>query len=527
MRRYQKKGVPKVALIRGPVVSAEGALNNEATPAIGLAYVAGFARDQGYQVEIFDAVAEGLDVVNPFPGRRGIVTLGLTIEELVSRVPRDIDVVGVSGMFSGEWPVVRTLIERVRQHLPDALVVAGGEHATALSEFTLHDCSALDLVVKGEGEVTFLGVLEAYRNDRNFADVGGICFLNDNGEFIDNGGLPRMRQIDKIPRPYWPEGYMEKFWNNGKSFGVQTARDMPMLASRGCPYQCTFCSSPSMWTTRYVLRDVDDLIAEIKEYKDRYDITAIQFYDLTAVTKKRWIVEFCERLKSEGLDLKWSLPSGTRSEALDSETLSLMRETNCNYLVYAPESGAPETLNLVQKRITLESITASIRTAKQVGLVLRANLIIGFPHERRRHVYQTIWYGLKLAAIGVDEVPVFIFSAYPGSQIFKDLHAKGQVHLDDSYFYGLQTLNSKFNALNPTTYNPHIPAAELAIYRTAFMLANYLVGYVRYPSRIFRTLRNTFGKGTAHQSMTVLEHRIKDAMARKKVRKRMESESFR
>lgn len=519
MRKYLKSGFPKVALVRGPVVSAEGALNNEATPAIGLAYIAGYIKSHGYDVEIVDAVAENLDSVTPFPERDGIVTLGLTIDELIDRLPDDVDAVGVSGMFSGEWPVVRRLIENLRRRYPDALLVAGGEHATALPEFVLRNCPALDLVVKGEGEATFFEVLEAFREGRDIGTVGGVCFLSDDGEFFDNGGLPRLRTIDTMPRPYWPAGYMENFWDNGKSFGVQTARDMPMLASRGCPYQCTFCSSPSMWTTRYVLRDIDDLLAEIREYQERYDITAIQFYDLTAVTKKRWIVEFCEKMKAEGMNLKWSLPSGTRSEALDAETLGLMQETNCNYLVYAPESGSSETLDMVQKRITLDSITESIRTAKKTGLVLRANLIIGFPHERRRHIYQTLWYGLTLAAIGVDEVPVFIFSAYPGSRIFKDLHAAGEVDLNDDYFYGLQTLNSKFNAFNPKTYNPHVPAIELAFYRTVFMLANYLVGYIRFPSRIARTLKNTFGKNAGHQSMTVLEHRIKDAMARKKAKK--------
>lgn len=515
MRKFGKGGYPKVALVRGPVVSAEGALNNEATPAIGLAYVAGTARSFGYAVEIIDAIAEGLDLVNGLDWCPGFVTLGLSPEETVARVPADADVIGVSGMFSGEWPVVRTIINALRARCPDALIVAGGEHATALPEFVLRDCPALDLVVKGEGETTFLSVLDAYRQGEDMGAIGGICFLDGAGAFFDNGGLPRVRQLEKIPRPYWPDGYMEKFWEHGKSFGVQTARDMPMLASRGCPYQCTFCSSPSMWTTRYILRDVDDLLEEINEYRRKYDITAIQFYDLTAITKKRWILDFCQKLKSQNINLKWSLPSGTRSEALDHETLTLMRETNCNYLVYAPESGAPDTLKAIQKRITLDEITASMRIAKEVGLILRANLIIGFPGEGRREIYQTLCYGLRLAAMGIDEVPIFIYSAYPGSQLFRDLLAAGKVSLDDAYFFGLTALNSKFNTLKPKTYNDAVPAVELAIYRSVFMLSNYLLGYLLFPSRILRTLRNLRGQEGA-QAMTVLEHRIKDAKMRKR-----------
>ena len=519
MRSYSKSGMPKVALVRGPIISAEGSFNNEATPAIGLAYVAGSVRSLGYDVAIIDAIAEGLNQSRPLPLRPGFMTLGLTIDELVARVPDDTDVIGVSGMFSGEWPAVRAIINGIRARLPDALIVAGGEHVTALPQHSLRDCPALDLIVKGEGEATFPGVLETYRTGGDFQTLGGICFLDADGAFNDNGSLPRIREIDEIPRPYWPEGYMEKFWEQGKSHGVLTARDMPMLASRGCPYQCTFCSSPSMWTTRYVLRDIDDLIDEIKEYVRRYDITAIQFYDLTAVTKKRWIVEFCRRLIAENIGLKWSLPSGTRSEALDEETLTLMRRANCNYLVYAPESGSTETLDLVQKRITLESVTRSIRTAKQAGLVLRANMVIGFPHERRRQLYQTLWYGLKLSAYGVDEVAVFIFSAYPGSQIFRELVAEGRVRPDDDYFFGLTSLNAKFNTLSPKTYNDHVPAIEMAVYRTLFMMANYVVGYLCFPTRILRTLGNVFGNHAGHQATTVLEHRLRDAISRRKARR--------
>src|SRR5947208_14682928 len=203
----------------------------------------------------------------------------------------------------------------------------------------------------------------------------------------------------------------------GKSYGVCTERDMPLLVSRGCPFQCTFCSSPQMWTTLYKLRDVEDVIAEIKFYQKVYDITAFQLYDLTAIVKKSWTVEFCQKLLAEGINLKWSLPSGTRSEALDKETLEYLRRTGCNYLCYAPESGSPETLKRIKKKVNLPRMTESILEARRQGLILRTNLIIGFPDEKRRDVYTTLRYGLKLAFHGVDDVSANVFSPYPGSEI--------------------------------------------------------------------------------------------------------------
>jgi radical SAM superfamily enzyme YgiQ (UPF0313 family) len=218
-------------------------------------------------------------------------------------------------------------------------------------------------------------------------------------------------------------------------------------------------------------------------------------------------------LIARGNNISWSLPAGTRSEVLDQETLSLISESGCNYLVYAPESGSRRSLELIKKRITLERITESMRTAKQIGLVLRGNLIIGFPHETRVDVYQTLWYGLKLTWMGVDEVPIFIYSAYPGAEIFDGLLADGVIELNDEYFLSLTSLNSKFTLFGFKTNNPHITPLELAFYRTTFTLLNYVVGYLRYPTRIVRTLRNLFSDGGA---ATVLEHRLRDAIRRRR-----------
>ena len=503
---------PKVALVRGPIVASTGSINNEATPAIGFAYIAGYIRARGYEVEIVDAIGEGLSEFWPIREHPGYMAQGLTFEAVLQRIPADAQVIGFSAMFSGEWPVSRRLIELVRQRFPEALLVAGGEHSTALSEYSLRDCPALDIVVRGEGEHTFYEVLEAWREGRGFAEVGSVGFLDGEGRYVENGQLARIREIDAIPWPYWPEGYLERFWEFGKSYGVASERDMPILASRGCPYQCSFCSNPQMWTTRYILREVDDLIAEIKHYKERYNATALQFYDLTAITKKRWTVEFCNKLLSEKIELNWSLPSGTRSEALDEETLGLLKTTGCNYLVYAPESGSPETLEKIRKRIKLESFTESVIEAKKQGLVLRTNLIIGFPHESRKNIFQTIRYGLYLAWKGVDEVTINIFSPYPGTEIFAALQDEGKVTLGDDYFLKLTSLNADYTSLNPLTVNPVMGARELSAYRLGFMLLNYAIGYVRYPGRIVRTLRNIFGKD---RTATVFEHRMRDLVQRK------------
>jgi anaerobic magnesium-protoporphyrin IX monomethyl ester cyclase len=509
----KQKKIP-ITFVRGPIISKAGAINNESTPAIGFAYLSGYLRKFDYEPEIVDAIGEGINKVWPLKKYPGFQAQGLKFEEIISRIPKDSKIIGFSLMFSGEWPIGRDLIQEVRKHFPNALLVGGGEHITSLIEYSLNDCPALDVCVRGEGESTFLELVRAYEKTGNFKGVNGIAYLDkDNVLQQDDALPPRIREVDEIGWPYWPDGYLEKFWEAGKSFGVATERDMPFMVSRGCPYQCTFCSSPAMWTTRYILRDVNDVIEEAKRYVSRFGITSLQFYDLTAITKKKWIVEFCQKLLEEGINLNWSLPSGTRSEALDRESLKLLKQTGCNYLVYAPESASLQTLKNIKKKIKLDQLTESVLEAKRQNLTVRINLIIGFPEETWGDIFQTMFYGLKMSARGIDEAPLFIFSPYPGTEIFKKLQDEIKIDLDDDYFLALSSLNSSYLSTNIVCFNPKINARILGLLRSFFMIANYAVSYLFFPGRIFRTLKNIF---SGHEAVTVLEHRLKDLIIRKK-----------
>ena len=503
-----------ITFVRGPIISSAGAINNEATPSIAFAYLTAFLEKQGYRTRVVDAIGEGIGHFWHLKQRAGFIAQGLTFDEIISRIPVETDVIGISAMFSGEWPVTRDLINAIRLRFPRQIIIAGGEHVTALPEFSLRDCPALDYCVRGEGEYPLFELLEILRKHDDPTLAPSVAFLKANGEYHNPSQITRIKTIDEIPWPKWPADYLENFWKAGKSYGVWTKRDMPFMASRGCPYQCTFCSNPQMWSTRYILRDVEDVISEIKHYLREFQITSLQFYDLTAITRKQWTVDFCKALIREGIQINWSLPSGTRSEALDAETLALLKQTGCSYLVYAPETGSQRTADIIKKRIKLPKFTESVMQAKAVGLVLRTNLIIGFPHENRKDVFATVRYGLRLALRGVDEVSINIFSPYPGSEIFMDLAQQGKVTLNDEYFYSLTSLNSDYTTLNHKTVNANIGERELALYRITFMVANYLISYFAYPERIIRTFRNLFVDG--HAAATVFEHRLKDKQSRGK-----------
>lgn len=510
MGRVKRK--PYVALVRGPIVFKDKAVNNKATPAIAYAYLSSYLRHKGYKTVIIDAIGEGLNKIWPLKKYPGFKCQGLTFDEIIARIPKGTSVIGFSGMFSGEWPVIRDLIKETRKYFPKALFVAGGEHITALTEYSLRDCPALDICIIGEGEEVFYQLLKTYGRKKSLKNLNGIGYLDKDGYYWESRErLSRIKDINKLPWPDWSKGYLEKFWATGQAYGVATKRDMPFMFSRGCPYQCTFCSKFQMWGRKYQSRSIGDVIREIKYYIKKYGITSIQLYDLTAIVNRDWIIEFCQRIIKERIKLNWSFPSGTRSEALDKKTLSLLKKIGCHYLVYAPESGSPKTLEMIKKRIQLDKVTQSMMEAKRQGLIIRANLIIGFPGETWRDVFKTLFFGLKLTLKGVDEVPIFIFSPYPGTEIFRKLWNDGKIILNDDYFFHLTSLNADYLSTDVISCNPNFSAQTLGVIRIISIWMNYALSYLLYPYRILRTLRNIFSRV---QAATVFEQRLKSLFNR-------------
>jgi radical SAM superfamily enzyme YgiQ (UPF0313 family) len=120
---------------------------------------------------------------------------------------------------------------------------------------------------------------------RALADVAGIACRID-GRAVRTPARQRIRNLDELPRPAWDLFPVEKYHEGGFTYGVNPGRSMPILATRGCPYRCTFCSSPAMWTTRYYVRDVADVADKIASYVERYAVSNVDFYDLTAIIKR-------------------------------------------------------------------------------------------------------------------------------------------------------------------------------------------------------------------------------------------------
>ncbi|MBI4227686.1 MAG: B12-binding domain-containing radical SAM protein [Candidatus Omnitrophica bacterium] len=497
-----------VVLIKPPIVFSAKAYSTPVTMPIGLAYLAAVLERARYRVRLIDCPGEAMDQIRRV-GQGPYQVQGLTVDETIRRIPASVAIIGVSVMFSQEWPCVRAFVARLREAFPKARVVLGGEAVTALPEYTLRDSPAIDGLVLGEGELAFLQVCHAMLAGQPWDQVPGVAFLRD-GAFVTTGLSPRLTNLHDYPWPAWHLVPVEAYFRPNFTMGPSRGRNIGVLATRGCPYSCTFCSNPSMWTTRYVMREPEDVVEEIQTYIARYGVNCIDFYDLTAIVKKEWIVKFCQTLVARRLTISWQLPSGTRSEALDAETLDLLYRTGCRYLVYAPESGSPDVLTAVKKKLSLTRVTGSIREAKRRGLVVKINLIIGFPFEHRRAMWKSVAFAWRMAWSGVDDCNIATFTPYPGSELFRELVASGEIPaLNDAYFESLLT---QFDFTVPKSLCRHVGAAELLLYRVLGMAVFYALTYLRRPSRLWALRRAAAAE--RFEARSLFEQRVSDLFRR-------------
>lgn len=488
-----------VALIRPPAVSSRHAYSVVVVPPLGPAYIAGALEAVGHRVTVIDALGEAPEARHA-SAHPELLAFGLPIDEIVARIPAGVAGIGVSVMFSQQWPHVAALLREIRAAFRSVPIFVGGEHVTATWKHLLESNPDVTLCVLGEGEEAAVDVAAWLAGSRSLEDIPGIAYRRD-GVAHRTPERQRVRDVDRIPRPAWHLFPLENYLSRGYGHGVNRGRSMPILATRGCPYRCTFCSSPTMWTTRYYVRSVAAVVDEISDYVERYRVSNVDFEDLTAIIRRDWILAFCAELERRNLRITYQLPSGTRSEALDEEVLSALWRTGCRNLTYAPESGSARTLKVIEKKVQPERVLRSMRLAKRIGVNVKANLMIGFPDEKRRDVLRTIWFGLRAAWIGVDDIPLFPFSPYPGTRLYEDLRAEGALPpLGDDYFAGLGYMD----VVRSPSMCRNIGSLELNLYRTAGMAAFYALGYARRPSRMLRTVRNF----VAGRSETVLEQRL-------------------
>ena len=231
----------KVTLIHPPVyINKNGLTALRPSLPLGLAYIAAVLRDDKHEVSVIDALGEAPEQMAP---DGDIWRLGLTPEEIIERIPADVQAIGVTSMWSYSWPIIREMLRKVRAAFPETPIVCGGEHFTAVPELSMEQ-APIDYLVLGEGEETAVALFRALELGLDHTVIPGVMFRKDDGEVQKNDRRDRIKNVDEIPWPAWEFFDVDAYSSNRLVSGIYYGKTVPILATRGCPYQCTYCSSP-------------------------------------------------------------------------------------------------------------------------------------------------------------------------------------------------------------------------------------------------------------------------------------------
>lgn len=474
-----------ITLIRSAALVRRFSLSNVIAPPIGLAYLAGTLKKRNLEYKIIDATGENLDQIFK-PETVDAFAVGLKNTEIVERIPDKTDIIGLSCMFSSSWNHDLQLIKLIHKRFPDAKIVLGGEHSTACADYILKNHSEVNFCVHGEGEETLIELIHSIRNDQDYKKTKGISY-KENDVIITNDRRSRISDIDTIPLPDWESIPIANYMDRGIGHGATNTRNMPLLASRGCPFQCTFCSSAQMWTTKWVVRDYKKVADEMEFYIKTFKAENFDLYDLTAIIRKDWIIQFAKEICARKLNITYQLPSGTRSEAIDSEVAYWLKKSGCHELNYAPESGSIRTLKLVKKRVNLENLLRSTKQVCSQGIKVMCNIVL-FPNDTWRDFFLTYKFMIRASFVGLHDITFVPFVPYPGTELYAELLKNGKVPpMSEKYFNDLM-IHSDLSKAN--SYNKTFDSRLIIALRIFFLGSFYLSNYLFRPIRAIRMIKN-------------------------------------
>jgi radical SAM superfamily enzyme YgiQ (UPF0313 family) len=419
-----------ICLIRPPAVESFRFATTSISLPLGLAYISAAIKRAGFNVDIVDAVGKKPKVrVGYYKG----YLVGMKLGDIAASIKAETALIGITVVFTHEWPAVVQLINLIKKRMPSTPIVIGGEHVTSMPEFCLKT-SLADYVVMGEGEETIVELMQALESGSDLDKIPGIGYHVEDAINI-NERRKRRTDIDDIAWPDWEQLDVNAYEDNRFVGGMYSERlTMPILATRGCPYQCTYCSAPNMWLPRWIPRDPVSVVDEIEFYINRFGAGNFPFQDLTAIIKKDWIRAFCEEILNRGLKFTWQLPTGTRSEAIDPDIARLLKASGMTSMAYAPESGSETTRRYIKKKMKTDRLFDSIDAAVSADLNVAAFIVIGFPHDEESHFQENLGFIDRLAEHGITDLSVGFYMALPGTELFHSLYDSGKIKLDRAYF---------------------------------------------------------------------------------------------
>ncbi|MBI3125987.1 MAG: cobalamin B12-binding domain-containing protein [Candidatus Tectomicrobia bacterium] len=383
-------------------------------PSIGLAYVGAVLRQNDFEVVGLDAFIECL-----------------TVEEMRDRIVAEApDVLGVS-LLTPAAPLYDRLAPLLKERLPGLKIVLGNIHASAFADHYLSNGLA-DYMVHHEGEFTMLELVESLRDGRGTSNVKGISYRNVFGQIIHNPDRPWIDKmsLDEMPYPAWDLFPVDQFRpdirlqapGSKKRIHDEGVQALGILATRGCPHRCTFCSPINTIGNKYRMRTPKSTVDEMEYFHRKWGVETFYYMDLTFPISERLGIQFCDELIARGLPTRWMCE--TRVSSVTYPLLVKMKQAGCARIDYGIECGNQKMLDSIKKGFTIEQVRRAVDWTRKAGIQTEGLFIIGLPGETERDTWDTINFALSL---DLDHIKLNLFVPYPGSELWDVLKARGEL----------------------------------------------------------------------------------------------------
>jgi anaerobic magnesium-protoporphyrin IX monomethyl ester cyclase len=378
------------------LINPSGGYHHEYPP-LGPLYIASYLRSYGRHVHFFD---EGT-LAQP-----GDEFIGMLQDTCPAYVGLTLYTTNISRAYE--------IIRRIHDVAPDAVIIVGGPHATALPEYTMQECPLIDFLAAGEGEVTLRELLENLDAGQDGTRVKGLYVRrrDEASDFVFTGARDFIAELDELPIPAHDLVCLDSYQKNPLSLGKRVG---VIITSRGCPYNCTFCNKAVFRSTTR-RRSPQNVITEIWYLIDTIQVAEIYFQDDLFALDRRWLAEFTRLLKQHEISIPWRMLA--RVDILTDNDYKLLKEAGCYLIQFGVESGNDQILKEINKQITTQQIIEAFAMARRHHLQTFGFFIFGHRHDN----YETINQTLELAKkIRCDFTSFFLLVPFPGTQVYSYL----------------------------------------------------------------------------------------------------------
>jgi radical SAM superfamily enzyme YgiQ (UPF0313 family) len=403
-------------------------IDTRTSPHLGLAYLGAVSLARGDMVRVFDADVEEQP-----------------LGEFVAKFKPDL--VGITAntpQVKGAWRAATAV-----KAAADVPVVLGGPHVSVVSEDLDYESlrqPAVDLIVRGEGEGTWIDIssrLETWKRDQEdhstqwlFAPgnrlwdaLPGISYRTSDGGLHRNPDRPPIADLDGLPWPAYDLFDMGRYTSlQPATDAVEGSRSFSMMTSRGCPYRCSFCSQ-SIMPVKWRPRSAENVLAEWRHLVRDRGAQEIGVLDDSANIRMDRMVEISDRLVAEKLNhVPWIFVNGIRANLATVDLLRKMKAAGLQRTAFGVETGDPDILVSINKKIDHDTIRQAFKNAKQAGIETIGFFIIGLPGDTRESMQRTIDFAIELDPLIAN---FSMMTPYPGTKVYEIVREQGRLLIDD------------------------------------------------------------------------------------------------